>query len=74
VSRSWELFLQDMLEAARKIIRYTGSRKVEDFVADEMAYDATLRNMCAHPQRCVHFLHLPYEARFPEVSEFPAKP
>jgi uncharacterized protein with HEPN domain len=45
VSRSWELFLQDMLEAARKIIRYTGSRKVEDFVADEMAYDATLRNL-----------------------------
>jgi uncharacterized protein with HEPN domain len=42
VSRSWELFLQDMLEAARKIIRYTGSRQVEGFVADEMAYDATL--------------------------------
>jgi uncharacterized protein with HEPN domain len=31
-----------MLEAARKIIRYTGSRQVEGFVADEMAYDATL--------------------------------
>ena len=45
MSRSWELFLQDMLEAARKIIRYTGSRQVEDFVADEMAYDATLRNL-----------------------------
>jgi uncharacterized protein with HEPN domain len=45
VSRSWELFLRDMLEAARKIIRYSGSRQVEDFVADEMAYDATLRNL-----------------------------
>ena len=45
MSRSWELFLQDMLEAARKIIRYTGSRQVVDFVADEMAYDATLRNL-----------------------------
>ena len=45
MSRSWELFLQDMLEAARKIIRYIGSRQVEDFVADEMAYDATLRNL-----------------------------
>ncbi len=45
MSRSWELFLQDMLEAARKIIRYTGSREVEDFIADEMAYDATLRNL-----------------------------
>jgi uncharacterized protein with HEPN domain len=29
--------LQDMLEAARKIIRYTGSREVEDFIADEMS-------------------------------------
>lgn len=45
MSRSWELFLRDMLEAARKVIRYTGDREVEAFVADEMAYDATLRNL-----------------------------
>jgi uncharacterized protein with HEPN domain len=45
VSRSWELFLRDMLEAARKVIRYTNDRQVEAFVADEMAYDATLRNL-----------------------------
>jgi uncharacterized protein with HEPN domain len=34
-----------MLEAARKVIRYTDERAVEAFVADEMAYDATLRNL-----------------------------
>ena len=45
MSRSWELFLRDMLEAARKIIRYIGDRQAEAFVADEMAYDATLRNL-----------------------------
>lgn len=45
MSRSWELFLRDMLEAARKVIRYIGDRQVEAFVADEMAYDATLRNL-----------------------------
>jgi uncharacterized protein with HEPN domain len=45
VSRSWELFLRDMLDAARKVIRYTDDREVEAFVADEMAYDATLRNL-----------------------------
>jgi hypothetical protein len=45
VSRSWELFLRDLLEAARKVIRYAGDRQVEAFVADEMAYDATLRNL-----------------------------
>jgi hypothetical protein len=34
-----------MLEAARKVIRYTEGRQIEAFVADEMAYDATLRNL-----------------------------
>lgn len=45
MSRSWELFFRDMLEAARKVIRYTDDRQAEAFVADEMAYDATLRNL-----------------------------
>jgi uncharacterized protein with HEPN domain len=45
VSRSWELFLRDMLQAARKIVRYVGERQAETFLADEMAYDATLRNL-----------------------------
>jgi uncharacterized protein with HEPN domain len=45
VSRSWELFLRDMLEAARKMIRFSADRQLESFVADEMAYDATLRNL-----------------------------
>jgi uncharacterized protein with HEPN domain len=45
VSRSWELFLRDMLEAAQKVIRFTDERQMEAFVADEMAYDATLRNL-----------------------------
>jgi uncharacterized protein with HEPN domain len=34
-----------MLEAARKVIRFTADRQLESFVADEMAYDATLRNL-----------------------------
>ncbi len=45
MSRSWELFLRDMLEAAGKVIRYTDERQMDAFVADEMAYDATLRNL-----------------------------
>lgn len=45
MSRSWELFLRDMLEAARKVIRYTNAPEVGAFVANEMAYDATLRNL-----------------------------
>src|SRR5258708_7670912 len=34
-----------MLEAARKVTRFTANRQLEAFVADEMAYDATLRNL-----------------------------
>jgi uncharacterized protein with HEPN domain len=45
VSRSWQLFLRDMVEAAQRIIRYTAGRDAESFVADEMAYDAALRNL-----------------------------
>ncbi len=45
MSRNWELFLRDMLEAAQKVIRYTDEREMAAFVADEMAYDATLRNL-----------------------------
>lgn len=45
MSRSWELFLRDMLEAAQKVVRYTDERQMETFVANEMAYDATLRNL-----------------------------
>lgn len=45
MSRSWELFLRDMIEAARKALRFTVGRDLESFVADEMAYDATLRNL-----------------------------
>ena len=45
MSRSWQLFLRDMVEAAQKVIRYTADREAESFAADEMAYDATLRNL-----------------------------
>jgi len=45
LSRSWELFVGDMVEAARRVIRYTAGRDRDRFLADEMAYDATLRNM-----------------------------
>ena len=45
MSRSWELFLRDLLEGARRVIRYTADQEIEAFVANEMAYDATLRNL-----------------------------
>ena len=45
MSRSWLLFLDDMRQAARKVLRYVGGRDQQAFFADEMAFDATLRNL-----------------------------
>ena len=35
MSRSWQLFLRDMLEAAQKVSRYTGGRDLASFTGDE---------------------------------------
>ena len=45
MSRNWELFFRDMLEAAQKVSRYTDGRQFDSFVVDETTYDATLRNL-----------------------------
>jgi uncharacterized protein with HEPN domain len=45
VSRSWRLFLLDMLQAARKVERYTTGLDLEALLHNEMALDATLRNL-----------------------------
>jgi uncharacterized protein with HEPN domain len=45
VSRSWRLFLGDILEASGRILRYTEGKDLSTFSADEMAYDAVLRNL-----------------------------
>lgn len=45
MSRSWVLFLEDMLEAARKIARYTAQCDFATFADQELIYDGTLRNL-----------------------------
>lgn len=45
MSRSWELFLRDLQEAAHKIRRYTADLDLETFRADVLVFDATLRNL-----------------------------
>jgi uncharacterized protein with HEPN domain len=34
-----------MVEAAQKVVRFTEGRQIDSFLGDEMAYDATLRNL-----------------------------
>lgn len=45
MSRSWELFLRDMLECAVKVERFTAGLDLARFVANEMLYDAVVRNL-----------------------------
>ena len=43
-SRSPELLIEDILESARKIQRYTAGMTLEQFVSDEKTVDAVVRN------------------------------
>lgn len=45
MSRSWRLFLEDMVGASDRVLRYANGKELPAFVADEMAYDAVLRNL-----------------------------
>ena len=45
MSRSWRLFLEDIIEASDRVLRYSEGKDLPTFSADEMAYDAVLRNL-----------------------------
>lgn len=45
MSRSTRLFIQDMLECARKVIRYTQGMTQDEFFTTDLEYDAVLRNL-----------------------------
>ena len=45
MSRSWLLYLDDLIASAEKIGRLTTGRTIEQFVSDEAAFDAVLFNL-----------------------------
>ena len=45
MSRSWLLFLDDLIASAEKIGRLTSGRTIEQFVAEEAVFDAVLFNL-----------------------------
>ena len=45
MSRSWLLYLDDLIASAEKIGRITSGRMIEQFVADEAVFDAVLFNL-----------------------------
>jgi uncharacterized protein with HEPN domain len=45
VSRSWLLYLDDLIESAEKIGRFVEGRTLATFTADEATFDAVLFNL-----------------------------
>lgn len=45
MSREYRLFLEDMLKACEKIVRFTRGLSVEQFQANDQVFDAVLRNL-----------------------------
>lgn len=45
MSRDVRLYLEDIAQAGAKIVRFTQGMTLESFVADELTYDAVLRNL-----------------------------
>lgn len=43
--REWQLYLDDMIGFSEKVLAYTKGLDQPAFVASEMTYDATLRNL-----------------------------
>jgi uncharacterized protein with HEPN domain len=44
-SRDWKLYAEDVYQAALKIERYTADLSLETFVANELVFDAVIRNL-----------------------------
>jgi uncharacterized protein with HEPN domain len=45
MSRSPQLYLEDILQSANKILRYLEGTDYEGFFGDEMKFDAVMRNL-----------------------------
>lgn len=45
LSREWQLYWEDMLEASRRVVRYTRGLDADTFARDDMIRDAVLRNL-----------------------------
>ncbi|WP_235808143.1 HepT-like ribonuclease domain-containing protein [Methanoculleus horonobensis] len=49
MSREYNLYLHDILEAIRRIDRYTRGMDYEEFLADDLVQDGVIRNLMVSP-------------------------
>ena len=45
MSRSLRLYFEDILSSCNKVLRYTKAMDYEQFIEDELRFDAVLRNL-----------------------------
>jgi uncharacterized protein with HEPN domain len=45
MSRDWRLYLGDMILCCEKVTRFVGASGRDDFLANELVYDAVMRNL-----------------------------
>ena len=64
--REWHFYLEDMIDFAGKVLAYTDGLDQAGFVASELTYDATLRNLELIGEAATH---IPGEIRIahPEI-------
>lgn len=66
-AREWRFYLDDMIAFASKVMAYTAGLDQAGFVANELIYDATLRNLELIGEAATH---IPDEVRnaHPEIA------
>ena len=66
-ARHWRLYVQDMIDFGERAIRYASGLDQEGFTADQLVYDATLRNIELIGEAATH---IPESVRegYPEIG------
>ena len=67
MSRDYELLVQDILNASKKILRYTEGMDYNDFLENELVRDAVLRNIEIIGEAAKN-LHDSHRQTYPEIE------
>ena len=59
-AREWRFYIRDMIEFSEKVLSYTEGLDQDAFIADQLTYDATLRNLELIGEAATH---IPSEVR-----------